>query len=298
MDFKKRFKEATLVSSISLIFLFPNNSFPFNPIKSEFRHKYPNGIPDSQKILYREEFSDHPKITDQAINYITDDKIKEEIEHFRFFIIKGAINADYPIQKAYNHFLDPETGLGLPIANLPNLGIINIIPVSALDWAKGDKPESYIQAYKNYNFRLAVINYKAGNKELAYENLGHVLHIIQDLHVIDHVTLNPHPIGGIFEKYVDQNYDYNIEKIPEPKEYTSLDGYILDSASFTLSIYKERFGEKNSILKKAFTGNSSNLANLKLNNSSLEEIADILIPHAIASTADVITYFYNFVNRK
>ncbi|MAG47203.1 hypothetical protein CL617_01240 [archaeon] len=293
MDFKKSvIKNLVYLATISSI-LIPTDSLSFKTIKDKYKDQYPNGVENEMNRII---FSDHPLIIEAAINAIQDPFVKKEAEDFQLQLYKGVINEDFPISRAWNHFYDPTDGSGLPMVNLLARGIVNIFPTSALKWSIGGDPESL--GIDNYSLTLAIANYRMGDKELAYENLGHFLHTAtQDLGVIDHVTENFHPDGSIFEDYIDEFYVYPNSRDITVIRYPNFEDYVIESASFTLKVYQDKFGSETSIWKEMLTGNENNLANLKLTNEQLESVADIIMPHVIGTTAGAIEHFYELVNK-
>lgn len=115
-------------------------------------------------------------------------------------IMKGSIEEDKPGIRCLNHFYDPTRDIGINDFR------------TAKDWAtRSDFGNSYY-------WGRCVEHYAKGDGQLAYECLGHILHLIQDMAVPDHTRNDPHmgdgPVGlftgeSSYESWADFNKDRN-----------------------------------------------------------------------------------------
>ena len=266
MDFKKRWVRNSLLTIVSALSLsIPEGSFPFEIVNS--RYKYMNGVKypfDAYEAL--DELSTHPLITLSSIRILLYGPLKDEAEQYKGYLAGGSIDEDIPFGRSFSHFLDPETKTG-------------IVPLE----------NALIRA--RTKFRSAIENYKEENKEQAYTDLGHVLHLIQDMHVPEHIFLIQHVAPkSPFESYAVDYYDSKLRNFISGGDfdtgqllmYDSLEEYIQKSARFTYGIYKEKFGE----------------AKIKeLSEEQVNELLSALIPHAISTSTGMIRFFYSEVKK-
>lgn len=113
-------------------------------------------------------------------------------------IIKGSIEEDKPGIRCLNHFYDPTRNIGINDFR------------TAKEWAtRSDVGNSYY-------WGSCLEHYAKGERELAFECLGHTLHLIQDMTVPDHTRNDPHmgdgPVGlftgeSSYEGWADFNKD-------------------------------------------------------------------------------------------
>ncbi|MCD4694091.1 thermonuclease family protein, partial [bacterium] len=133
----------------------------------------------------------HPKLTRKATelynnNFFNKKLGSEEIN----WIVEGAIAEDTD-PRYLNHFYNPETGQGL------SDGVFS--GNSAKWWAYNQKSVS-----GDYSVPKILENYKEGNKKRAYQGVGHILHLIQDMSVPAHVRNDAHPEKDAFEEWTKQ----------------------------------------------------------------------------------------------
>jgi hypothetical protein len=142
----------------------------------------------------------HPRLTEVAIEVFQKKTNIELSSDQKSYIIQGSINED-ALPRPLNHFYNPATGLGLEGAHK-----------SAKEWALNG---GWSGASGDFSERAILENYQNGNKDRAYEGIGHIVHLIQDMSVPAHVRNNPHELGDIFEvwaqnlgKVVGENNSY------------------------------------------------------------------------------------------
>lgn len=126
----------------------------------------------------------------------------------------GAYDEDWLYARAFNHFYDYAHDRGLIIGTEPEPW------TSAKNWAINQSQNvpggihtwgSAINHYQN-------IGNVAGSRENAFIDLGHVLHLIQDMTVPAHTRNDKHPIW--------ENYEDWTKKYLEGKYYVDQDGYL------------------------------------------------------------------------
>ncbi|PIQ91567.1 MAG: hypothetical protein COV70_03005 [Parcubacteria group bacterium CG11_big_fil_rev_8_21_14_0_20_39_22] len=127
-----------------------------------------------------EPYSTHAGLTQEIIEFYElyfdaeiDNNLKEKI-------IKGSIDEDFPTVRSLSHFYDPIRKMGF------NGGR------SAKDWAIDSTFEG-----NDYSWPKAIKAYAEGDEELAFEALGHILHLVQDVSVPDHTRNDPHKGQGV-----------------------------------------------------------------------------------------------------
>ncbi|PLX21288.1 hypothetical protein C0584_03115 [Candidatus Parcubacteria bacterium] len=141
----------------------------------------------------------HPGISSEAINlYLrsgNDGKISStEIRS----ILKGAENEDTD-PRYLNHFYNPENNQSL-------LEVFGQAVPTAKEWAFTQKSET-----GDYSVPTILENYREGNTKRAFEGIGHILHLIQDMGTPAHVRIDPHPPTDPdrFEQLTESNAKYS-----------------------------------------------------------------------------------------
>ncbi|MEI8361400.1 MAG: lamin tail domain-containing protein [bacterium] len=131
----------------------------------------------------------HPGLTELAIKTFDSQSRTGLTTAQANWIIKGSIAEDAD-PRYLNHFYNPITGQGLG-------GNIN-----AKDWMLGG---GWGGATGDFSASAALENYRSGNVQRAYESVGHILHLFQDMTVPAHVRGDPH-VGDYYETWVKSNY--------------------------------------------------------------------------------------------
>ncbi|MEX0916884.1 MAG: thermonuclease family protein, partial [Candidatus Spechtbacterales bacterium] len=97
------------------------------------------------------------------------------------WVAEGARDEDDPATRVINHFYDPVHNAGLSGFS------------SSKQWAHNSGAQNLNRfGGRDMTWETALEAYEAGNKELAYRILGHLLHLIQDATVPAHVRQDPH----------------------------------------------------------------------------------------------------------
>ena len=125
----------------------------------------------------------HPGITNEAINLYLRNGNESKISNKQSAsILKGAENED--IDPRYlNHFYNPYNNKSL-------LEAFGVAMPTAKEWA-------FFQFSASGDFSVPTIldNYREGNTKRAFEGVGHILHLVQDMGTPAHVRVDPHPPG-------------------------------------------------------------------------------------------------------
>lgn len=144
----------------------------------------------------------HGQLTENSINLAAAGAPADpyrELRLYRTVIKQGAVAEDEQ-SRPYNHFYDPSTNLGLPrnsysefYARIQGEGAqegATELPrfISALDWARDHMPDK-----RDWKGAIEAYDYTDASKMRAYEALGHVVHLLQDMGQPDHVRDRPHP---------------------------------------------------------------------------------------------------------
>ena len=178
------------IFSIIFTFLYPSLSYPYNIQTHELLNK---------NIIF-----EYIKLTNKII----------PAEYVQPFIQGGEDEDKHP--RYLNHFLDPQN----------NKGFKNKRPTS-ISWAtnpymqgnsfsfSNNKDTKLFEYEKDYTFQRAIYEYIHGNKQRAFEALGHVMHLLEDLTSVPHTRDDAH--GGFGLGGNSYYEDYTKNKIPNIK---------------------------------------------------------------------------------
>ncbi|MEI7498543.1 MAG: hypothetical protein WCK11_04675, partial [Candidatus Falkowbacteria bacterium] len=131
----------------------------------------------------------HPGLTEAAINLYQTSQNKTLSSEQTKAIIQGSVDEDAD-PRYLNHFYDPTTGQGLSGQ------------LSARAWSQNQ--QSIIGFAGDYSEAAILKNYQDGDPTRAYQGIGHILHLIQDMSVPAHVRNDIHPNGDVYEVWVKQ----------------------------------------------------------------------------------------------
>ncbi|MDA3840361.1 MAG: hypothetical protein PF572_04690, partial [Patescibacteria group bacterium] len=122
----------------------------------------------------------HPGITNEAIKlYLRSGNEGKITSKQSASILKGAENED--IDPRYlNHFYNPY--------NNQSLEVLGATFSTAKEWAFKQNSET-----GDYSVSTILDNYREGNTKRAFEGIGHILHLVQDMGTPAHVRVDPHP---------------------------------------------------------------------------------------------------------
>lgn len=217
----------------------------------------------NQKVLAYDSTVTHPALTKEVFEFYNNfysNKISEENINLA---MKGAIEEDEPLVRTINHFYDPISGKGLNNKNAellaPFISILNPLIKSAKEWAQNTQAQSnfLLEFYNNstlnpyarlvenpneisatHTWDKAIYNYINGDIDGAFENLGHVLHLLEDMAVPAHTRNDHHLSGDPYENWVTENIGSNMNTANEltgfsPIIFGNLDDYFLNLALYS-----------------------------------------------------------------
>ena len=123
----------------------------------------------------------------------------QELEWIR----DGAKDEDDPFTRCLNHFYNPATGK--PIFPTSN---------TAIEWAHDSKAQSVPSAGGDFTWERAKYAFADNDNKRAFESLGHILHLVEDMAVPAHTRSDPHGGGDPFEEWTrDNGKDITTDKI-------------------------------------------------------------------------------------
>lgn len=158
-------------------------------------------------------------------------------------IIFGSIAEDTD-PRYLNHFYNPSTGLGLRSGVLRGL--------SAKEWAQKQNSAS-----GDYSESAILNNYRNGNYQRAYQGIGHILHLIQDMAVPAHTRNDAHATGDPFEEWAKRYGKIELNKI-ENVYVHNLDQAFDELASFSHYNFFSKdtlfFNKDYQIIEESFQG--------------------------------------------
>ena len=126
------------------------------------------------------------KLTEEQVNWIIEGSIAEDID-----------------PRYLNHYYEPTIGRGLYIKGT------NIeVGLPTKTWAKNQSSVS-----GDYSESAIFNNYKDGNYKRAYQGVGHILHLIQDMAVPAHTRNDEHAMGDPYEKWAQQYGNVNLSRV-------------------------------------------------------------------------------------
>lgn len=111
-------------------------------------------------------------------------------------IEQGAREEDTPT-RWLNHFYDPINNQGLWFGTEH---------LSAKDWAQSPKAQTGF-ALGDQSWQRALSDYAKGDKDKAFIELGHVLHLLADMAVPAHTRNDIHIVGDSYEQFVKNNWN-------------------------------------------------------------------------------------------
>lgn len=212
----------------------------------------------SVSVFAYDNLKTHPDLTDAAIDLYQKSTSKQLSDKQRALIVQGSVDEDADPRYIY-HFYDPVSGNGLAGNK------------SSKEWAQNQG--GLVGATGDYSEEAILTNYRDGTLigvERAYQGIGHMLHLIQDMSVPAHVKLDSHPKGDVYEEWSHQNGVFDSRR---GEMHYSIS---LESSFEELS----RFTEKNFFSK---------------NTVNVKRIGDFKISKELVDNK-VKTYFINKVN--
>jgi len=140
----------------------------------------------------------HPQLSRAAENVYNNSTNPNKItaEQMKWIEYGAAMEDTDP--RYLNHFYNPKTGQGFKD------GIWFGAPTK--QWA-----QKQVSATGDYSYQTILDNYRIGNKDRAWQGVGHILHLIQDMSVPAHVRNDGHKEGDVYEYWAEHfgNIDAN-----------------------------------------------------------------------------------------
>ncbi|OGF87230.1 hypothetical protein A3B19_03280 [Candidatus Giovannonibacteria bacterium RIFCSPLOWO2_01_FULL_46_32] len=147
----------------------------------------------------------HPDLTEEMVKFYNASEGQKIGGEFLQVLRRGSINEDTD-PRWINHFYDPQSGEGWTGEHLGPHGkemvqgisntlvAMNFTPLPAPKWAEDQEAQNkFIDYGWNHTWQKAIYDYANGDKEKAFESLGYVLHLIEDMSVPDHTRNDSHP---------------------------------------------------------------------------------------------------------
>jgi endonuclease YncB( thermonuclease family) len=240
----------------------------------------------------------HPGLSAKAIenhNKTSENKINSRQ---RAWMIEGSIAEDAD-PRYLNHFYDPTIEKGL------NDGLFK--GVSAKEWAKKQNSVS-----GDYSENAIFLNYKNGNKKRAFQGIGHIIHLIQDMSVPAHTRNDSHPKGDPYEGWAKQygkietnndfiyvnNLDFVFDSLAT---YSNNNFYSKDTIDELISTTESKYeiNSKGNNSLYFYKGNYKLVRVIKNKENNIYVLDDdvhkdywrMLHPKAVAYSSGVIDYF-------
>ncbi|MDO8260539.1 MAG: LamG-like jellyroll fold domain-containing protein, partial [Candidatus Magasanikbacteria bacterium] len=132
----------------------------------------------------------HPRLTQAAIETYNRNAESPINSEKAGWIVHGAIAEDTD-PRYLNHFYNPQTGKGL---------YYGWQHFSAKAWAADQSSAS-----GDYDVNSILENYRSGDKKRAFQGIGHILHLIQDMSVPAHTRDDEHKEGDPYETWCKQS---------------------------------------------------------------------------------------------
>lgn len=161
----------------------------------------------------------HPDLSKAAASVFNQQADRKLSQEQIGWIAQGSIDEDAD-PRYLNHFYDPTTGKGIEKFS------------SAKQWSLNQ--DGFIGISGDYSESAIINNYKNGDFKRAFQGIGHILHLIQDMSVPAHTRNDPHADGDPYEKWAEQYGRINLSKV-KFKEINNLDD------AFDLAVYSHNY---------------------------------------------------------
>lgn len=129
----------------------------------------------SQACFAYDDETTHPGITEQVVEFYNLNNEVKISSTDKELIIQGSIDEDNnPATRPLNHFYDPQRNMGINDYR------------NAIEWA------TEVNNGNEFIWDKSITKYALGDREGALIGLGHILHLLEDMTVPDHVRNDPH----------------------------------------------------------------------------------------------------------
>ncbi|MFA5175272.1 MAG: hypothetical protein WC430_02490, partial [Patescibacteria group bacterium] len=258
----------------------------------------------------------HPGIAEIAAKVYNQNFEQDLTDEEIGWIKQGAMEEDTPT-RWMNHFYDPVYEKGLVFGGMTYSSAKNwaVSPFVQTNYAFGDK-----------SWQRAIDDLKKGNRESAFKELGHTLHLIADMSVPAHTRNDVH-LGDFYEKFVKLNWNEVLKKINNNFDFLNANSLeesfrglavfsnnnfysddtilnskyqmpILDNNKFSKKyLIKKIDGKEYKILYGITSISNYSRINYKINNVILSDYSSILLPKAVAYSSGVIKLFIDETNK-
>ncbi len=222
-----------------------------------------------------------------------------EMSQYLPLIVKASYEEDMPFQNPFGqlipelrHFWDPRRGLEKGLAGYD----------SAVDRAYKYFTGGYglngkydrAWSHKGIKGQGIIFLYRSGNKAKAYEYLGHVAHLVEDLTVPAHTLLWPHlhaiPGSDAYETYAETHFKENFEMPTGDVESFSSLYDLFSQTARTTQQFDAGFGPGPLEGKDGTVDQGRRRAD-GFTNQELRQEARVLLPLAAKRVAALFLYF-------
>ena len=261
------------------------------------------------QVLGYDNLKTHPLLSESAAAIYNQRTSLKLTDQQKSWIIKGSIDEDTD-PRYLNHFYDPITGKGLngydKVGNL----IFKAQGQSAKAWAKNQNTST-----GDYSEAAILKNYQDGNLTRAYQGIGHILHLIQDMAVPAHTRNDPHAGGDPYENWAEKYGTINPVKLSflsvnnldqvfdQVANYSNNNFFSKDTVGGNLLVDIKKFVREKDVdgnmaeygylnnykLVKIIRGIDNNKYQLDFKNH--QDYWNMLYPKAVGYSAGVIDYF-------
>lgn len=198
----------------------------------------------SPAFVFAYELSAHERLTRAIIDSINNSSSFSLSESEAEALVKGVLAEDN-LPRPLNHFYDPvhKKGLSLGTHIFESAKKWANDPFSQRTFTKSNfLTRRLFNAEDNiFTYNRALELYKQGKKIEAYEHLGHVLHLVEDMGVPDHTRNDAHPAETSpyenFTKDAPLPYSKKYLNTIAPRRFSSLDAVFVHLARYSNSSF-------------------------------------------------------------
>ncbi|MEN9614109.1 MAG: hypothetical protein RLZZ347_416, partial [Candidatus Parcubacteria bacterium] len=206
----------------------------------------------------------HNALTDEIVDFYNYSYPTHKLTDTEKVLVKrGSVEEDSPDIRVLNHFYDPIRNVGFKsVNNTSKAWAMNAGLQSNNDQfaGTGGLLLDTFTSPSDFSWERAIFDYTYVDKERGLVALGHILHLIEDATVPDHVRDDAHPpafsFGSPYEAYANQYTESNIEtanqlirEYARPVELASIGDYFDTVATFT----NTNFFSKDTIFDEKYT---------------------------------------------
>lgn len=252
-------------------------------------------------VFAYDNFIIHPKLSDAASGIFDQTHSRKLSAEEKLWISMGAMAEDAD-PRYLNHFYDPTTGGGL------SDGLFSGLP--AKEWAQRQSDVGFSAVSGDYSEAAIFSNYRRGDFKRAYQGVGHMLHLVQDMSVPAHTRNDGHPDGDPYEVWAAKNGVARSSGLPSVslsglnQAFDELAKYSHDNffSKDTINIKDSLQIENGYVVCLEKSGTSFRCArevvepqktSYHIDDTVSSDYWNLLSPKAISYSAGVIEYFQN-----